>query len=141
MDLAPAPFFDNEANSAFCGPPGGAAWWVDTSDDLRIRVGMWITAWACCMNPVISMFTRRHPGWWGRRMVAVISRGRRFHCASGRKVLGSSRDNRWNCRRSWRWWDCTVRVRVAWRGCCTSWACIWVTNWKATTQGDRKSVV
>jgi len=41
MDLDPAPFFDDAANSAFCGPPGGAAWWVETSDDIRVRVGLW----------------------------------------------------------------------------------------------------
>jgi len=41
MELTPAPFFDDVANDAFCGPPGGAAWWVETSDDLRIRVGLW----------------------------------------------------------------------------------------------------
>jgi len=37
MPLAPAPFFDDVAG----GPPGGTAWWVETSDDLRIRVGLW----------------------------------------------------------------------------------------------------
>lgn len=41
MELEPAPFFEKAANSAFCGPPGGAAWWVNTSDDVRIRVGLW----------------------------------------------------------------------------------------------------
>ncbi len=40
MELTPAPFFDDVAG----GPPGGAAWWVQTSDDLRIRVGMWPAA-------------------------------------------------------------------------------------------------
>ena len=44
MELTPAPFFDDVANEAFCGPPGGAAWWVETSDDLRIRVGLWPAA-------------------------------------------------------------------------------------------------
>jgi lysophospholipase len=39
MDLAPAPFFDDVAG----GPPGGAAWWVRTSDEIRIRVGAWPT--------------------------------------------------------------------------------------------------
>lgn len=37
MELAPAPFFDDVAG----GPPGGAAWWVKTSDDVRIRVAFW----------------------------------------------------------------------------------------------------
>lgn len=37
MVLPPAPLHDQVAG----GPPGGAAWWMETSDDLRIRVGMW----------------------------------------------------------------------------------------------------
>lgn len=37
MELTSAPFFENVAD----GPPGGAAWWVNTSDDLRIRVALW----------------------------------------------------------------------------------------------------
>ncbi len=37
MDPDPAPFFEDVAG----GPPGGAAWWVDTSDQVRIRVGLW----------------------------------------------------------------------------------------------------
>jgi len=37
MPLIPAPFFDDVA----AGPPGGAAWWVEASDQVRIRVGLW----------------------------------------------------------------------------------------------------
>ena len=37
MEMTPAPFFDDVAG----GPPDGAAWWVTTSDDIRIRVGLW----------------------------------------------------------------------------------------------------
>ena len=40
MELTPAPFFDDVAG----GPPGGAAWWASTSDDLRVRVGLWPAA-------------------------------------------------------------------------------------------------
>lgn len=44
MGMEPAPFFGDVANGAFCGPPGGAAWWLTTSDDVRIRVGLWPAA-------------------------------------------------------------------------------------------------
>lgn len=37
MELSPAPFFDDVAG----GQPGGKAWWVTTSDEVRIRVGYW----------------------------------------------------------------------------------------------------
>ncbi len=37
MELEPAPFFTD----VHPGPPGGAAHWAQTSDDLRIRVGHW----------------------------------------------------------------------------------------------------
>ncbi len=37
MSLAPAPFYEDVAG----GPPGGSALWVNTSDDVRIRVGYW----------------------------------------------------------------------------------------------------
>ncbi len=37
MDLAPAPLFDDVAG----GPPGGAAWWLRSSDGVRIRIGCW----------------------------------------------------------------------------------------------------
>jgi lysophospholipase len=37
MPVSPAPFFEDVAG----GPPTGAACWVKTSDDVRIRVGHW----------------------------------------------------------------------------------------------------
>lgn len=37
MSLTPAPFFEDVAG----GPPDGGAVWVNTSDDIRIRVGFW----------------------------------------------------------------------------------------------------
>lgn len=37
MPLSPAPFYEDMAG----GPPGGAAHWVTTSDDVRVRVGHW----------------------------------------------------------------------------------------------------
>lgn len=37
MPLAPADFHAEIAG----GPPGGAAWWVETADEIRIRVGVW----------------------------------------------------------------------------------------------------
>ncbi|NDW45319.1 alpha/beta hydrolase [Ruegeria sp. PrR005] len=37
MDLSPAPLFEDVAG----GPPGGAAHWLRTGDDIRIRVGHW----------------------------------------------------------------------------------------------------
>ena len=37
MTLTPAPFFTD----VYTGPEGGAAYWVNTSDGVRIRVGYW----------------------------------------------------------------------------------------------------
>lgn len=37
MAPAPAPIYDDVAG----GPAGGAAWWLDTADGLRIRIGCW----------------------------------------------------------------------------------------------------
>ncbi|MCF6233291.1 MAG: alpha/beta hydrolase [Rhodobacteraceae bacterium] len=41
MPMAPAPFYDSSAGTGFFGPPRGAAWWVETSDQVRLRVGLW----------------------------------------------------------------------------------------------------
>jgi len=41
MPLEPAPYYDSSAGIGFSGPPGGAAWWVETSDQVRVRVGLW----------------------------------------------------------------------------------------------------
>lgn len=37
MSFEPAPFYDEVTG----GPPGGAAWWCETTDGVRIRVGYW----------------------------------------------------------------------------------------------------
>ncbi|MFV0512417.1 MAG: alpha/beta fold hydrolase [Jhaorihella sp.] len=37
MTLTPAPLFEDVAG----GPPGGTAYWTDTADEVRIRVGIW----------------------------------------------------------------------------------------------------
>jgi lysophospholipase len=37
MDLAPAPYLDTIAE----GPPGARAWWVNSADGTRLRMGLW----------------------------------------------------------------------------------------------------
>lgn len=53
MPLSPAPFYGDMAG----GPPGGAAHWVTTSDDIRIRVGHWPAS--CTARGTVLMFPGR----------------------------------------------------------------------------------
>lgn len=53
MALLPAPLFEDVAG----GPPGGAAWWLDTADGLRIRIGCWRPAGAA--RGTVLMFPGR----------------------------------------------------------------------------------
>lgn len=53
MEFSPAPFFENVAG----GPAGGAAHWVATADNTRIRVGHWHTEGET--NGTVMMFPGR----------------------------------------------------------------------------------
>ncbi|MEW2917139.1 alpha/beta hydrolase [Ruegeria sp. ANG10] len=74
MKFSPAPFFEDVAG----GPAGGAAHWVTTADDTRIRVGHWHPEGAT--NGTVMMFPGRteYIEKYGNTAVEFIDRGFAF---------------------------------------------------------------
>ncbi|WP_170348377.1 MULTISPECIES: alpha/beta fold hydrolase [Ruegeria] len=74
MKFSPAPFFEDVAG----GPAGGAAHWVTTADDTRIRVGHWYPEGAT--NGTVMMFPGRteYIEKYGNTAVEFIDRGFAF---------------------------------------------------------------
>ncbi|WP_170357944.1 alpha/beta fold hydrolase [Ruegeria arenilitoris] len=74
MKFSPAPFFEDVAG----GPAGGAAHWVTTADDTRIRVGHWYPEGA--KNGTVMMFPGRteYIEKYGNTAVEFIDRGFAF---------------------------------------------------------------
>lgn len=70
MSFEPAPFYEDVSG----GPPGGAAWWCETTDGVRIRVAVWP-----CENArgTILMFPGRteYIEKYGRLAADLTSRG------------------------------------------------------------------
>lgn len=71
MSITPAPFFEDVAG----GPAGGAAWWVQTSDNVRIRVAAWHAEGA--VKGTVFMFPGRteYIEKYGETATQLVSRG------------------------------------------------------------------
>ncbi|WP_164661072.1 alpha/beta hydrolase [Tropicibacter sp. Alg240-R139] len=71
MSLPLAPFFADVAG----GPAGGAAWWVQTSDNVRIRVGVWRAEGT--VKGTVLMFPGRteYIEKYGETATQLVSRG------------------------------------------------------------------